>query len=69
MIQKHNIAQVEQAPDANQLPTDSRGLSNAEQTSVDNIAQQITSNLRPAVTAAFNDSLDEFDSLYRELAK
>ena len=69
MIQKHNITQEEQAPDINEPSTDSRRLLNAERIFTKNIAQQATATLRPAVTAAFHDSLYEFDSLYRELAK
>ncbi len=69
MIQKLDIAQMEQALDANEPSPDSWHLSNAEQISTDNIARQTTVTLRPTVSAAFHDSLNEFDSLYRELAK
>lgn len=61
---------VEHALEENSISNEiEQSIENESPSTDDTHTPQANISLRPSVLAAFDDSLDEFDSLYRELAK
>lgn len=61
---------VEQTLEENSFSIETmQSTENGSTSAEDNLTAQAKCTLRPSVIAAFNASVEEFDSLYRELAK